>query len=911
MTIHAFAGEKASRTHENLMLQTFLERLEDRWSQSTDWIFVVANAMWEGAEVDLVCLLPTMIFVGDFKSYRGRISGTENGHWFADGVPVKGGSQKNPYVQLRNNRYSIINWLKSRASLDGRNLNHVSAGVVFSGPIIDELDISQRSKTWFHVTDLDHCATTLDCLASPDLSLRRDEAEHIIQALGVEPHQWQSSRPTLRAIGGQTSEEQKPPITPHQREALTAISHFLRAGQHRSMSVLGMTSTGKSRLLCEVIEEVSRLGRKAIPLTPNARLAHLARDEHSIDCQSVYQHMYLTTESEPRDQGVGATEEADAREKQKSASAMIPLRECADPDDCVYLVDDAHLLGDALFRTIDGKQYGSGHLLSDLFAFGGIGKGQRQIVFFGDPYQIQRAAAGESVIDGTFQALQGVAHVSLSLDQVIDVGGGKALLRNAQALVEALREQRFSSLSFDEDGSFRIVDGQTAARELLEHFRGDPFAAWYLAETNAKVSEFVRWLRPRLHQDRSTRVLEPGDLLELISASSSRQVGVPDSRRIRPGRRYCVHDIGPSQIVEQTLRGRDRPITFKVTEWISLEGSGVLADDHAGTVTRVIEDYLVADKPELSSETALAVRVWAKPKRPPRDSSNPEATVDHDEGEERGLPGVTLVRYGYGATVHRAQGGSQELCYVNGDHAAGRHSDAYFRWLYTALTAAERTLSLFNFRPIHPFDAFVWNARSAQVSADIPVGAGWCFDPELAISERDQQRDVPEGLTASRSLSVSIAIWLKIERAIEQHGWSVTKASCAPYREKYELTGPGGSLQLGVAYDGKHVVRALHLDDEGQWPLLCAIATTCLLGTEFTSNAKRLVAELGRLMAPGDWHVVSATESDWRLSASLVRRREERVLLEINFDKQGLVSTIRPLKCSSLHLIEEIPRLLQ
>jgi hypothetical protein len=40
MTIHAFAGEKASRTHENLMFQTFLERLEDRWSQSTDWIFV-------------------------------------------------------------------------------------------------------------------------------------------------------------------------------------------------------------------------------------------------------------------------------------------------------------------------------------------------------------------------------------------------------------------------------------------------------------------------------------------------------------------------------------------------------------------------------------------------------------------------------------------------------------------------------------------------------------------------------------------------------------------------------------------------------------------------------------------------------------------------------------------------------
>lgn len=96
MTILVY-GEKASRTHENQMLHVFLERLKDRWADSTDWIVAVADAMWNGAEMDLVCILPSAIIVADFKSYGGILTGTENGPWQADGVIAKGGRKANPY----------------------------------------------------------------------------------------------------------------------------------------------------------------------------------------------------------------------------------------------------------------------------------------------------------------------------------------------------------------------------------------------------------------------------------------------------------------------------------------------------------------------------------------------------------------------------------------------------------------------------------------------------------------------------------------------------------------------------------------------------------------------------------------------------------------------------------------------
>lgn len=72
MTLLVYS-EKASGTHEHQMLPLFLERLEDRWANSTDWIVAVANAMWNGAEIDSVCILPSAIIVADFKSYGGTL----------------------------------------------------------------------------------------------------------------------------------------------------------------------------------------------------------------------------------------------------------------------------------------------------------------------------------------------------------------------------------------------------------------------------------------------------------------------------------------------------------------------------------------------------------------------------------------------------------------------------------------------------------------------------------------------------------------------------------------------------------------------------------------------------------------------------------------------------------------------
>lgn len=100
-----------------------------------------------------------------------------------------------------------------------------------------------------------------------------------------------------------------------------------------------------------------------------------------------------------------------------------------------------------------------------------------------------------------------------------------------------------------------------------------------------------------------------------------------------------------------------------------------------------------------------------------------------------------------------------------------------------ALPVAERELVLLNFADFHPFDAAVWKAGSVKVASDIPVGAGWVFQPSGIASERDQQRSLPEGLDQSKDVLKSVAIWLRVVNATDRFGWRIPKAACYPYQE--------------------------------------------------------------------------------------------------------------------------------
>lgn len=897
MTILVF-GDRAGRTHENHMLQEFLACLEDQWASSADWIYVVANAMWNGAEIDLVCILPSAILVADFKAHGGRLTGTENGPWQADGVLVKGGRKANPYQQLRDNKFSVLEWVKSKSLLSGRNLGHIAAGIVFGRPIEDQLQLPDKVRSWFYPTDLQHSAQLLASLSSPELIIQREEAQEMVLRLGVTPLDWNSRRPQLRDITPQAEPERRPPLTGLQEEALRALRSFIADDNLDTFAVLGMTFTGKTRLLSAVVEAVNSAGKQALVLAPNRRLAARAQDTSD----SIYSHLYIGNQKQHDEQIQGV--EADALK-------VIPLREDQDPDGCVYLVDDAHLLGNSPFATPDGKRYGSGQVLSDFFEFAKLGSSGRKIVFFGDPYQLQRASAEDSVLSGTFQQARGLKHQALELTQLIDVTGGSARLANAEKLVNAIRTGSYAALAMTQDEHFRVVDKSEAANELLERYRVDPRAVWYLADVHAQVNALTQWLRERLHGRKSLRPLEEGDLLEIYV--SPHQLDALTSRdRLYSGRRLQVAGVGRRHPYEQPLRGVESgPVRFHSIE-CDLEGM-------EGAEVHIFEEFLTAIKPELDKETTVAERVWRSIRKKALLKNQKEAQQAFDgdlpwevpaaptELPAGPPPDFAYVRYGYGSTVHHAQGMAQRICYVNADHAAGRHSEAFFRWLYSALTVAEQEFVLFNFKGIHPLDAATWNAAAVKVDAAIPIGAGWSFEPTGVASEADQSRSPPAGLDQSKDLLKSVAIWLRLAKAVEDLGWRVAKVVSHTYLEQFDLLGPQDeTCRLHLSYNGKNMVTAMHVKEPHHWPLLAEVAARCVATQTYSPPGRTLLESVQHRLALVGWRLVAASETPYRLALTAVREQEERVVLEVNFDKHGLASSLRPVQCSEVGLLNEV-----
>lgn len=881
MTIKAYFGEKASRTHENHMLQEFLEHLEPRWGQSEDWIYIIANAVWDGAEIDFVCLLPSMVLVGDFKDYSGKLTGAENGAWLIDNViEVRGGSKANPFSQLKTNKFRVINWLNNHRLLQEQNLGHIAGVLLFSDLSEDNTDLSDSVKRWLHIADMDGAASALDALASPNLIVRERDAETIVKILGVTPLSWESRSPLVESLVDDANDWlDESVLTEHQQSTLDAIERFIRDPGQASMSIFGMTSTGKSRILQSAIKIAERDQLKAIALAPNSRLAKLYST-------SIYQHLYLGESNKGND------------EKQ------VPLRSCIDPDDCVYMIDDAYLLSDEVFKTVDGVQFGSGRLLSDFFQFVNIGKqNTRKLIFFGDPYQLQRNER-PSVLDGSFQTARGIAHVSIGLDQVLPRKG--ALFGNLVRLVNAIRSGDFSSLDFEQDEGFALVGRETAAPEMKQLFERDLFRPVYLAYKHADVAKFESWLRKHLFGG-SAALLEAGDLIELVSSPYQGPSDDPFGEMRFSGRGRCVVTrSGDIRAESQSLKGRSEPIQFRLMNDVEVSGGSV--HDSNQRLDRLLVDFLVAERPELPPDVGIAVNVWTRNidrgaganGAASRDGEDPE-----DEQTPSGFSGVTLARYGYGSTVHGAQGRSFPIVYLNAKHDAGQHTDAYFRWLYTALAVAGERVRVVNFTAIHPFDTMVMVLDGGELVSDIPVGGGWSVNSATDITAADERRSRPPGLEQSSNNEVSAALWLSVDKAAQGLGWTVSEVRSSSYLERYELSDGKESMNLRVSYNAKHQVKTMRSDDQ-HWPVLCELAEACLLTAVYGERVQSLMAQLRRRVSGSGWRLVSAVETDWLLRVSLVRSVSEGVELDMHFNKDGCVTKVRPRKFTRRELVVEL-----
>jgi superfamily I DNA/RNA helicase len=122
-------------------------------------VYLIGNAMFDDKELDAVLLKGDALFVIEMKDYGGKLRISETTEWFANGVRVKGGSDnKNPYRQLRDNKFALLNYLKRNGPKilpppEVSQYWHICGVVLFGRDIQFDEKMPQSISDWFTICD--------------------------------------------------------------------------------------------------------------------------------------------------------------------------------------------------------------------------------------------------------------------------------------------------------------------------------------------------------------------------------------------------------------------------------------------------------------------------------------------------------------------------------------------------------------------------------------------------------------------------------------------------------------------------------------------------------------------------------------------------------------------------------------
>ena len=925
MTFKAFRGCAFNHSHENKAFNDLHDLLQQHWSEQDEPLYLFGNFFVGGKELDALVVKRNAIIVIDFKNYGGEVKFSENNRWTCDGVPVKGGNSINPYQQLRTNKFALLEYIKSdRISLiSDPNLGHIAALTLFQQPIqFDELQVPAKIRSWFHVGDMLHAVRTIDSIASASIDLPNADLETLINTFDVPPY-FPDGRPETRTTTA-TVESELPTIrwTEGQQRVLSETTKWLEEDA-TALILTGMVSTGKRTVLAEVIQQVEQHGLTPVLLTPNGRIAQRYQLRGFDECNSVYTYLYS---SQP-----------DRIEKSSSGVGVGVHEVKLTPQDaegkCLIFVE-AHLLGNSFFAT-DTTRFGTGHLVNDLL--GAVGETPPKMVLVGDPYQLSRGDLKLSFIHSHVLEERDLKTVRVVVDEQLRPDPEQQGLLDFQFdLAEHLKHKHYNRLPKPDGDQVSEVDKDP---NLPNELSTGYFHAVYLCALNEAAHRINLAVKKAL-RPQGVHSLEVGDRVDfhnrtpvVIDGYDPSEINGQESSNVNAGDIGIVEWVSDQEEVYSILlKGRDKPTDLRFG-LVRCKVPGL------GSVNvRYLPNYLIAEKPELSSDQLIAMNIFAR-QQAERDlgdlkdklsrlkGSEDEADKSRYKAEKErfdllvnrrvmssGYFNAARIRFAYAMTAHKGQGREWSHVILNAERSSGgesHHNDEYFRYLYTATTCASAKLSLQKYPDLNPLSQCVFKANPQCKIGPFNLARPLHYDRDRKPNDSESRLPPPRGLTDARPQL--IALLLTIIDRLESTGWKIECISQHAYQEHYTfMNAKDQNVVARMSYKGDFSVSNITWVAEDIDQAELRKLQDCIYGgNSFDSwEVQEAVQALDDLLLPAGYNRVSVKESAYRAQVGFIHSLGT-IELEVNVGKTGLASSVRPVRASEESLIAAVQELIE
>lgn len=461
----------------------------------------------------------------------------------------------------------------------------------------------------------------------------------------------------------------------------------------------GYAGSGKTTILKGLVEYLGATEKDFALMAPTGRAAKVIREKTGQEAFTIHKSIYSYEELEE-------VENVDI-EGGKSFLYYYKIRNNIDVANKIFIVDEASMVSDAKSQG-EFFRFGTDHLLSDLITFTRVATGtaHSKIIFVGDPCQLapvgdnSSKAFDEDYLRSKFQ----VSIDSGEMKQVKRQGGDSGILRAATRIRQSLSSRFFNDFNLQDNGKDLL---NPTYETFLRTYFDTSHPKIIIASKNKTCLQLN--LQVRKHRFGNGNLpLQKGDIV-IMGGNNYR-------KSIFNGEFAVVNEVAPETVSRDVSFYRkpkpNEPAGLRITEKVILTWRKVelVFPDAESTnkveTGQVLENFLYGDN-YLSPEETQALYVDFTKR-------HQDLKPNTDEFKEAILNdeyfNCLKVKYGYAVTCHKSQGGEWDNVFTVWDHdnrenfncfrdpqiRAGKANESFYRWAYTAVTRASKTLFAIN-----------------------------------------------------------------------------------------------------------------------------------------------------------------------------------------------------------------------
>lgn len=448
------------------------------------------------------------------------------------------------------------------------------------------------------------------------------------------------------------------PYTPNdgQVEALAAFSHFLFIGEERSVFLLnGYAGTGKTSLMGVVVQVLTRRGIKVVLLAPTGRAAQVFSEYSHRAAFTIHRKIYR--QDSYLSQGFSLAENKHSN--------------------TIFIVDEASMIANS---STEGSFFGSGHLLDDLVQYVYNGNGCK-LMLMGDGAQLPPVGQSESpALNSDVMSGYGLTPYNITLTQIARQAADSGILQNATIVRNIINSNvlEVPKLSLAQYPDIESLSGEFLLETLSDSYERDGIEETVIiTRSNKRATLYNNGVRNTiLYREEELSI---GDIL-LVSKNNY----------------YWSNDYDNIDFIANGDVMIVKRVWGEIEQAYGLQFANVTVEfpDHNDTEmdVKIVIDSLQSSTPALTA---------AQNERLYNEVLN-ECTGNKSERyaqmKKHQYFNALQVKFAYAVTCHKSQGGQWKNVFVDmgGIMPEALSTLDFLRWLYTAMTRAEKRVFLIN-----------------------------------------------------------------------------------------------------------------------------------------------------------------------------------------------------------------------